>query len=245
MNKKIIAIGILGMFLLTSLATVSAVKTRTNLEIKIDAKEYYFIRDSFFPRMYKGIKGSVEINNRVQYASFLGDPPEMEWDKTFGGTDDDSGKFVQQTSDGRYIIIGDTWSFGAGEKDIWLIKTDSSGIEEWNKTLGSEYSKVGYSIQQTSDDGYIITGAAFTQISVEVWLIKTDSNGNEEWNRSFGRTDLYDGCSQGASVQQTNDDGYIITGETGSVSTGDYDIWLIKTDSNGNELWNKTFGGND
>jgi len=159
-----------------------------------------------------------------------------QWSKTFGGTANDKGYSVQQTTDGGYIITGFTESFGNGGSDVYLIKTDGNGIEQWSKTFGGANWDSGNSVQQTTDGGYVITGR-FEEIFEEpdVYLIKTDGNGIEQWSQNIGRTLGFgiDVSDEGFSVQQTTDGGYIITGFTIGFTSG-YDVYLIKTDGNGN-----------
>ena len=165
---------------------------------------------------------------------------EKIWDKTFEGSYNDGGYSVQQTTDAGYIITGNTNYYDISPGNIWLIKTDAYGEKVWDKTFGGLNDENGYSIQQTSDNGYIIAGEtnSFGAGGWDFWFIKTDSNGIEEWNRTFGE----EGDDRGSYVQQTTDGGYIITGSIFTNNTGKYDIWLIKTDSNGNEEWNRKFG---
>jgi len=160
----------------------------------------------------------------------------LEWSKTFGGSKNDVGESVQITSDGGYIIVGYTYSFGAGESDVYLIKTDSEGNMLWNKTYGGPKCDAGRSVQETSDGGYIIAGYTHE----DVYLIKTDSEGNLLWNTTYGGPN----SDEGQFVQITSDGGYIIVGSTKSFRV-DADVYLIKTDREGNMLWNKTYGGSD
>jgi hypothetical protein len=162
-----------------------------------------------------------------------------QWNKTFGGSNGDEGYSVWQTSDGGYIITGDTYSYGPGGSDVWLIKTNSSGDYQWDTTIGTGGDDHGRSVQQTSDGGYIIAGReySFAIFSWNVWLIKTNSSGDVKWYKTFGG----DSADYGESVQQTSDGGYIITGWTSSYSAEYSDVWLIKTNASGNKEWNKTF----
>ncbi|UCF64532.1 MAG: choice-of-anchor D domain-containing protein [bacterium] len=165
-----------------------------------------------------------------------------EWIRTFGGAQDDEGYSLCPTTDGGFIVAGVTSSSGAGSRDVFLIKTDGAGNEQWQKTLGGFSSDGARSVQQTSDGGYIITGWTLSYgpgFLGNAWLVKTDSLGNLQWDQVFGGTD----ADRGYCVQETGEGGYIFTGYTSSFGAGLYDLLLIKTDPAGNELWNKTFGG--
>jgi hypothetical protein len=162
---------------------------------------------------------------------------EKEWDRTFGGLGKDLGFSVQQTNDGGYIITGGKKSFWIGNYHVWLIKTDSNGIMEWDRTFEGTGEDLGFSVQQTRDGGYVIAGYTSFSDGRKVWLIKTDQEGNKEWDVSLGRAN-----SEAASARQTKDDGFIITGYTSSGENKE-DVFLIKTDPKGNWEWFKTFGG--
>ena len=160
------------------------------------------------------------------------------WQKVIfpAGAADNEGNSVQQTIDGGYIICGKGNGQSGSSSDLYLIKTNNNGDTLWTKLYGGSNNESGYSVQQTSDGGYIACGGR-----VDVLLVKTDINGVEQWNQNFGGT----GDDLGRSVRQTNDGGYIVCGGTTSNTTGpwDSDVYLIKTDINGVEQWQKTFGG--
>jgi len=167
--------------------------------------------------------------------------PETEWEKTFGGSMIDFGEMVRQTTDGGYIIAGTTRSYGAGWYDVYLIKTDASGNKEWEKTFGGSNNDHAYSVQQTTDGGYIIAGTtnSYGAGREDVYLVKTDALGNKEWEQTFGGS----GWDYAYSVEQTTDGGYIMAGHTDSYGAGGEDVYLVKTDASGNKEWEQTFGG--
>lgn len=166
-----------------------------------------------------------------------------EWETSFGGDQSDIGHAIAQSLDGGYIIVGETESKGAGEKDVYLIKTDRRGKLEWEKTFGGSRSESGKSIIVAPDGGYIIVGETNSKGSgiTDVYLIKTDSNGQLEWENTFGGTSI-DG---GIDVATTLDGGCIIVGTTKSEGAGSDDVYLIKTNGQGQLEWENTFGGID
>jgi len=165
----------------------------------------------------------------------------VQWNQTYGGTDYDEAWSVVATVDGGYAIAGDTWSFGAGGFDFWLVKTDASGNMEWNQTYGGTGWDIAHSLVETIDGGYALVGStnSFGAGSSDFWLVKTDVDGNMVWNQTYGGTN----GDAAYSVVETVDGGYAIAGETRSFGVGNGDFWLVKTDVDGNMVWNQTYGG--
>ena len=165
----------------------------------------------------------------------------MQWNLTIGGSSSESGWGLVQVADAGYVMTGFTKSFGAGGDDMLLAKIDSAGNLVWNKTYGGLTEDRGYSIIQTKDFGYAITGATDSMGAgrQDGWLVKTDSDGNMQWQKTFGGSSF----DVLRTVIQTSDSGFAIGGTTNSSGAGTFDAWLINTDSSGNLRWNKTFGG--
>jgi hypothetical protein len=171
--------------------------------------------------------------------------PAENWNRTFGGLHNDWPDDVEVTSDGGYIIAGSTNSSGVGCYDFWLVKTDPSGNELWNKTYGGMGDDWAFGlavplVTTPGKEGYIIAGTTNSSGAgdYDVWLVKIDSNGNHLWNKTYGGLEF----DAAYDIEITPDGGYILAGGTESF-TGIADFWLLKVDSNGNELWNRTFNG--
>ncbi|MFV9631455.1 MAG: hypothetical protein ACNYWM_10360 [Methanosarcinales archaeon] len=173
-----------------------------------------------------------------------------QWSKTFGLDVRDTTSSVCETPDGGYILAGDTrWPDNVRKLDAWLLKTDANGNKQWNRTFGGSGDDSVYSVQNTLDGGYILAGRTGSDgAGIDAWLIKTDANGYEHWNKTFG----VDGIDLVYSVVQTSDGGYVLAGRIdiaknpdfkGQILYEDHDVWLFKTDTNGNLEWSKTIGG--
>ncbi len=163
------------------------------------------------------------------------------WQKTFGGCNEDGASAVIETIDGGFIIAGETTSFGEGDYDVLLVKLDAAGNIIWRRTIGGSECDGCQDIQQTYDGGFILVGD--TKSAETAWhdvsLIKLDREGRVCWSKTFGGKDF--DC--GEAVRQTKDRGFIITGWTRSFGEGLSDVYLIKTDRDGELLWTRTYGG--
>ncbi len=163
-------------------------------------------------------------------------------EKTYGGASSDCGYDVQQLDDGGYLIVGNTESFGAANTDIYLFKTDGDGKMIWQKTYGGKGSDYGWSLLKAGDGGYLIAGekeiVSDRGGGFAAYLIKVDPDGNKLWEKTYGDksgSSLY-------AASQVKDNGCILTGKKESTEGG-YDIYVVKTDKNGDPVWEKTIEG--
>jgi HEAT repeat protein len=176
----------------------------------------------------------------------------VEFNRTYGGFVYQglfSAEAVQSAPDGGYILAFEAFPLwgsvcGGMASDAWLIKTDSEGHEVWSSVLGGEHTDMPFSIQPTPDGGYVLAGRTYSRpvSSMDAWLIKIDSEGREVWSRTFGGLDREESACA-CSVRPTPDGGYILAGFKRKTYYGSTDALLIKTDSEGREVWSRTFGG--
>lgn len=185
--------------------------------------------------------------------------PAIEWQKNLGGSDFDQSYSIKETTDGGYIVAGDSYSNdwdvsgNYGELDYWIVKLNSSGALEWEKNLGGSGDDDAFSVQQTTDGGYIVAGYSASNDDdvtgskgdADYWIVKLSSTGTIEWQKSLGGT----GVEIAESIKQTSDGGYIVAGTCNS-NNGDVsgnhglrDYWIVKLDDSGNLVWQKSLGG--
>ncbi len=183
----------------------------------------------------------------------------IQWQKTFGGSFEDAALSIQQTTDGGYIVASYTGSTDGdvsgnhGDYDYWIVKLNATGTIQWEKTLGGTAADFAFSIQQTTDGGYIVggyTGSGDGDVtenhgSYDYWIVKLNATGTIQWQKTLGGT-YFD---EAQSIQQTADGGYIVAGNTdsadGDVSGyhGSYDYWVVKLNATGAVQWQKALGG--
>jgi len=174
-------------------------------------------------------------------ATYAQPNPDTLWARTHGGSGWEEANCVRQTMDGGYVVTGFTNTFGAGSYDFYLVKTNSAGDTLWTRTYGGSNADFAHSVQQTTDSGYVVVGytQSFGAGYSDFYVVKTSSQGGVLWTRTYGGS--YHDVAY--SAQQTPDGGYIIAGYTASFGAGMTDLYLVKTNSQGDTLWTRTYGG--
>ena len=208
-----------------------------------DGRAYSVIQTSDGGFALIGFTYYIDLENEDFYLIKTDEQGNLQWEQTYGGAGTEGGSSLVQTSDGGYALAGSTTSFGAGNIDFWLVKTDSDGNMMWNQSYGGTETDSAESMFQTSDGGFALTGHtnSFGAGLWDFWLVKTDSDGNMMWNQTYGGTEW----DLPNSLVQTRDGGYALAGYTESFGAGSNDYWLIKTDADGNVMWNQTYGGTE
>ncbi len=170
---------------------------------------------------------------------------DIIWDKYYGGSSAvELGNSVKQTPDGGYIMLGQTFSYGAGNGDAYLVKTDADGVKEWEETYGGTQNDEGIFITANNDGTYTfcVRDSSTAGTDVDVQIIKTQADGTEIWNKNYGgnRKDT------DKMIQPTSDGGYVVAAISRSFSFSQLpDMWILKLDSNGDTLWTRSYGGQD
>ncbi len=191
----------------------------------------------------------------------------ISWQKNYGGSANEYGYSVKQTTDGGYIVCGLTGSSASGDvsgtnkglTDVWVLKLTSTGTISWQKNYGGASSESSFEIQQTTDGGYVLCGISRSSASGDIsginngsddaWIVKLSSTGTISWEKSFGGT----GGEYAYSIKQTTGGGYIVAGYTSSSASGDIfgisnggnDAWIFYLNSTGGLIWEKNFGGDN
>ncbi|MEM4293467.1 MAG: hypothetical protein QXJ27_04800 [Thermoplasmata archaeon] len=164
------------------------------------------------------------------------------WCKTFGGCYTEKAYDVEETEDGGFIVVGYTDTFGRGYSDVWLVKIDANGNIVWNRTFGGGGCDGAYDVVETDDGCFVLFGytGSFGG-GRNFWMIKINESGEIVREKKFGGP----GDDYGYGITRTSDGGFILTGSTASADVGIPDAWIIKTDADGNMVWNRTFGGSE
>ncbi|MEF8879293.1 MAG: Heimdall-CTERM domain-containing surface protein [Candidatus Thermoplasmatota archaeon] len=189
-----------------------------------------------------GTTKKANSNNEDIWVIKIDSEGNLIWNRTFGGELYDIIDSIQECDDGGFILTGSSSKLSSDREiidaDILLLRLDEKGDKVWSRKFTELDIYSGDFVIQTDDSGFLIVG--YTN-SEDLYLLKTDKDGFEQWNKTYGGT----GNEKGYCVKKTEDDGFIIVGDTESYTPKDDwgDLWLIKTDSNGDEKWNKTYGG--
>jgi hypothetical protein len=235
-------VGLLGMGLVWAQDVPDTLWTRTYGGIA-DEEAYSVLQTSGGDYLVAGYTESYGIGNGDVYLVKTAANGDTLWTRVYGGVNYEVAYDIQTTSDGGFIMVGGSGSFGATYYlDFYLVKIDSVGDTLWTRSYGGDQVDWALAVQQTSDGGYIVVGntESYGPGSSNIYIIKTNPIGNLEWEYVYG-----DSGSEGAvAVHQTTDNGYVVAGYTSSISPGNYYYaYVLRLDSNGDSLWTRAYGG--
>jgi|GEM_PF-3428976 len=171
----------------------------------------------------------------------------IEWQKLYGGEGDEKIVDLQATTDGGYIVIGSTDSFGAGKSDVWVLRLNDTGEIQWQKAYGGAEEEAGSSVRETSDGGYILCGttSSFGSGGEDIWVLKLNEDGTIKWQRALGGTGD-EQCiaivKREEKVGEEKKERYLVAGNSNSFGYGAADAWVLDLDDRGNILWQRAYG---
>ncbi|MCF8296763.1 MAG: hypothetical protein K9J13_04390 [Saprospiraceae bacterium] len=167
--------------------------------------------------------------------------PDIVWENTYGGSEDDEGKSIVQTKDGGFILVGKTESKGAGKSDVWVLKLDAAGENDWDINYGGSKDDEGFSIINTKDGGFAFAGYTKSEGKggSDFLVVNLDLTGKEIWNKTYGGPK----DDEAKSIIQSFDGNFVVSGTTKSRGAGSTDYWIVKTSGADKPIWRKNFGG--
>ncbi|BAT72480.1 lipoprotein [Thermosulfidibacter takaii ABI70S6] len=186
----------------------------------------------------------VGAGNKDVWVLKFSENGSIEWQKTYGGTGNDTAMSIIQVSDGGFVVAGYTDSFGSGSDDAWILKLSSNGTVKWQRAYGGERKDSAFYVIETSDGGLAVVGGTYTlgRNDLDAWFLKLDENGTVQWSKTYHglQDDLF------LSVQQLSSGGYIVSGLTDSFyenngSGNNFEGWVVELSANGSVEWGRTY----
>ncbi len=192
--------------------------------------------------IFLGETQSFGAGQRDMYLVRADSDGEVIWERTYGGNDMEYAASLELASDGGFVLLGHTRSYGTGNYDMYCVKTDSTGNLQWERTYGGSEYEDGRSITAVQGGGYLLTGgtSSFGAGNKDYYAIKIDENGEVEWTNTYGDS----GNDMARDIEPTSDNGFILGGYSDSFSKSNFDILIVKIDSLGNQQWQRTYGTN-
>lgn len=190
-----------------------------------------------------GYSNSATYPDYQAYLIKINPSGDIIWEKYYGGTNIELGNSVKQCPDGGYVMFGQTFSYGAGGGDAYMVKTNTTGDALWYKTFGGAQNDEGICIVSNSDTTFAlcIRDSSSVGKDIDVQIIKTDANGDIIWDKKYGGTEK----DTDKMIQATSDGGYIVAAISRSFGWNLPDMWILKLNSSGDTLWTRNYGGND
>ncbi len=203
---------------------------------------FSIIRTSIGTFLLAGYTESFGAGGKDVYLLRLYTDGDDMWIKTYGGEGNDVAYSVMRASDGYYVAVGYTESFGNGGTDVYILKLEADGDTLWTRTYGSNSDDGAFSIIETSDGNYLIAGYTRSAGGENVYLLKITPDGDTLWTKNFGNPDNYEEARQ--VIETTNGD-YLIVGRSYSPVDENWNLYYARTDANGDTLWTGLLGGED